>query len=51
MWADCPRRQAGSAAATPWDPVGHRAALTLMPTQTAALLGIPPRLPREARLE
>ena len=43
-----PRRQAVSAVATPWDSGGHRVAFTPLPTRTAALLGIPPRLPREA---
>lgn len=32
----------------PWDPVGHRATLTPLPTQTAPLPGIPPMLQGEA---
>lgn len=46
-----PRETGSQCCCHPWDPMGHRAVLTPMPTQTAALLGIPPRLLREAGQE
>lgn len=46
-----PRETGSQCCGHPLGPRGHKAVLTRMPTQTAALLGIPPRLLREAGQE